>query len=196
MKNVDYYPLGPRTRAWHWSRCSALCPGCVDTAQAARRVTEARALNHSYQMLWYSDIGPRHSAITLSPSSANQRLGWLRSDQSESSICSACDQIVVPGSYSLYPGRVKYQSSALTLCSISCPALHCSLLAYNTNRKCAQVIWRTHGAIWKNVRWVGSEHEVIMIMTVFPPYLNIKWWDCKLLPILLINKTARPWLEL
>ena len=137
MKNVDYYPLGPRTRAWHWSRCSALCPGCVDTAQAARRVTEARALNHSYQMLWYSDIGTRHSAITLSPGSANQRPGWPRSDQSESSICSACDQIVVPGSYSLYPGRVKYQSSALTLCSISCPALHCSLLAYNTNRKCA-----------------------------------------------------------
>lgn len=129
---IDYYELGPRTRAWHWSRCSALCPGCVDTAQAARRVTEARALNHSYQMLWYSDIGPRHSAITLSPGSANQRPGWPRSDQSESSTSSACDQIVVPGSYSLYPGRVKYQSSALTLCSISCPALHCSLLAYKT----------------------------------------------------------------
>ena len=115
---IDYYGLGPRTRAWHWSRCSALCPGCVDTddtAQAARRVTEARALNHSYQMLWYSDIGPRHSAITLSPGSANQRPGWPCSDQSESSTSSACDQIVVPGSYSLYPGRVKYQSSALTL---------------------------------------------------------------------------------
>ena len=92
------------------------------------------------------------------------------------------------------PCQISIISANFVLNIMSCSSLLSARL--NTNRKCAQVIWRTHGAIWKNVRWVGSEHEVIMIMTVFPPYLNIKWWECKLLPILLINKTARPWLEL
>ena len=158
--------------------CVPLCPGYVDTA---RRVTEARALNHSYQMLWYSDIGTRHSAITLSPGSANQSPGYPCSDQSEAGIVI---RLLCPGHIHCgsRPCQISIISANFVLNIMSCS----SLLAYKTNRKYvslvqprmlleltlqfAQVIWRTHGgAIWKNVEWVGSEHEVIMIMTVFPP---------------------------